>query len=249
MMIHFYPVFQQKLSYSGIFRIDHINWQIDYEVNELIKHIVFDFDGTIADAKNVSLHIVNELARRHNYPPLTAEEFRSISNYPIKERLKKFGVPLYKVPQLSLETLHIYRNLIHTVETFDGMHDLLEQLQQRGFILSIISSNSVDNINVFLQKNNLQMFDHVISVNNLFGKHISINKYLKQFRLHRNEIIYIGDELRDIEACKRLKVKIISVTWGFDPLSLLQKGQPDYIAYQPDDVLRIVETIIGDNPS
>jgi len=115
----------------------------------LIKHIVFDFDGTIADAKDVGLHIINELARRHNYQQFTSEEFNSINNYPIKERLKKIGVPLYKVPQLTLETLNIYRNLIHTVKTFDGIHDLLEQFHRKGFILSILSSNSVENIKFF----------------------------------------------------------------------------------------------------
>lgn len=209
----------------------------------MIKHIVFDFDGTIADARPVGLHIINELAEKHNYPQFTAEELANINNYPIKERLKKIGVPLYKVPQLSLETLHIYRNLIHSVTTFEGMQDLLGRLRQDGFALSIISSNSVDNIKTFLHKNQLEMFDHIFSVNNLFGKHLSINKYLKQFHLHRSEIVYIGDELRDIEACKKLKVKIISVVWGFDPVGLLKKGKPDYIANEPDDIYTIIKEI------
>ncbi|MGE5453800.1 MAG: HAD-IA family hydrolase [Methylocystaceae bacterium] len=211
----------------------------------MIKHIVFDFDGTIADAKDVGYHIINELAGKHNYPKLTLEELSNINNYPIKERLKKIGVPLYKIPQLSLETLHIYRNLIQSVQAFDGMHDLLVNLQKEGFILSIISSNSVDNIKVFLHKHDLEFFDNIISVKNLFGKHVSIKKYLRQFRLRADEIIYIGDELRDIEACKKLRVKIISVVWGFDPLTLIKRGNPDYIAYQPNEILEIVKSITG----
>jgi len=213
----------------------------------LIKHIVFDFDGTLADAKDVGMHIINELAERHNYPNFTMEELAKINDYPIKERFKKIGIPLYKIPQLSLETLHIYRNLIHSVKTFDGIQQLLLRLQKEGFILSIISSNSVDNIKIFLHKNQLELFDNVISVNNLFGKHISINKYLKQFHLRSDEIIYIGDELRDIEACKKLRVKIISVVWGFDPISLLKRGHPDYIAYEPEDIFQIVKSITGDD--
>ncbi|MGE5381738.1 MAG: HAD-IA family hydrolase [Methylocystaceae bacterium] len=209
----------------------------------MIKHIVFDFDGTIADDKELGLLIINELADRHNYTRFTAEEFNNLNEYPLQERLKLTGVPFYRIPKLSLECLNIFRHLIHSVKTFDGIQELLADLRLEGFTLSIISSNALENIRIFLQKNNLQYFDHVASVKNLFGKHVSIKKYLKQYRLHADEIVYIGDELRDIEACKRLGVKVIAVTWGFDSLALIKRGKPDYIVSQPSEILDIVKTL------
>lgn len=209
----------------------------------MIKHIVFDFDGTIADSADLTLQIVNELTEKYHYKKFTIDELRKFSNIPVKERFKLIGVPLYKIPKMSMESLARYRHLIISLKTFDGIKNLLMDLKNDGLCLSIISSNSVENIKNFLQKNEIEVFDNVISAKNLFGKHKAIKKYLKQFKLEAHEIIYIGDEIRDIEACKRMAVKIISVIWGFDSIELLKSGCPDYIASNPEDIFEIVKNI------
>ena len=209
----------------------------------MIKNIIFDFDGTIADSGALGLQIVNELAKKYHYQEFTMNELREINNYPIKKRLKKIGVPLYKIPQMSVDGLIKYRNNVYSLKTYKDIKALLKFLKNEGLCLSIISSNSVENIKVFLQNNGLEVFDNIISVSNLFGKHKSIAKYLRDFNLTADEVIYIGDELRDIEACKKTGVKIISVAWGFDPPQLLKSGNPDYIAYQPEDIVGIVKKL------
>ncbi|MCX7921479.1 MAG: HAD-IA family hydrolase [Clostridia bacterium] len=211
----------------------------------MIKHIVFDFDGTIADSAHLGLQILNEFSEKYNYKKLTVDEWQTLNNMPIKERFRLIGLPLYRLPQASVEGLARYRQLIGSLKAFDGMKELLLALKANGLCLSIVSSNSVENIKSFLQKNKLEVFDNIISANNLFGKHKSIKKVLKQFNLGVAEVIYIGDELRDIEACKKISVKIISVAWGLDSLDLLKGGKPDYIAYKPHDIIEIIKGIAG----
>ena len=209
----------------------------------MIKHIVFDFDGTIADSIDLGLQIFNELADKYHYKKVTADELRIIKNIPIKERFKQVGIPLYKIPQISIDCLVKFRFLVDSLKTFNGTKNLIMGLKNDGLCLSIISSNSVENIKAFLQNNELEFFDNIISVKNLFGKHKSIKKYLKQFKIRADEVIYIGDELRDIEACKKMSVKIISVIWGYDSLELLKSGNPEYIAYKPEEIREIVKSI------
>ncbi|WP_159102347.1 HAD hydrolase-like protein [Caldalkalibacillus mannanilyticus] len=55
----------------------------------MFKHVIFDFDGTIADSIDLSLVIYNELAQKYHYRTITIEELREMNNLPIKERLKK----------------------------------------------------------------------------------------------------------------------------------------------------------------
>lgn len=209
----------------------------------MIKHIIFDFDGTVADSIDLALKVGNEIAKKHNFNQLTMDGLREINNYPIKERSKKIGIPLYRLPTLSVEFLFRYKQLIHSLKVFEGIKDVIMELSKEGYYLSIISSNSVENIKFFLKHNKLDVFNNIISSNNLFGKNQSISKYMRKTKILPNELIYIGDELRDIEACKKTCVKIISVVWGFDSLELLKTGNPDYIASKPEDILSIIKNI------
>ena len=106
--------------------------------------------------------------------------------------------------------------------------------------MGILSSNSKENIEKFLQANSLEIFDFIHSEENILGKGKALGNLLKTHRLKNNEVIYVGDEVRDIEACKENGVKIISVTWGFNKKDILKKSKPDYIVDKPRKILKIL---------
>ncbi len=206
----------------------------------MIKHIIFDFDGTIVDSLDLSFYIYNELAAKFKYKPITREDMHILKNAPLKERFKVVGLPLYKIPKMTFEVMTLYNDGIKHLKAFDGINELLANLKNTGLNLSVLSSNSVNNITDFFENNNIVGFDHIISSNNLFGKHKTLKKFMKHNNLTPDEIIYVGDELRDVEACKKLAVKVIAVLWGFDPKNLLETGKPDYFATEPEDIYNFV---------
>jgi phosphoglycolate phosphatase-like HAD superfamily hydrolase len=55
-----------------------------------------------------------------------------------------------------------------------------------------------------------------------------------------DEVIYVGDEIRDIEAAKRSKIPVISVTWGFNGTAILQQYQPDYLVHKPQEIIQLL---------
>jgi len=209
----------------------------------MYKCIIFDFDGTIVDSTNVFLRIGNSLAEKYGVKKITAEEFKALSTLTAKEKCKKLGVPLYKVPKIAVEMLENFYQHTDDLCLIDGIKDTLVKLKEEGFKLGIISSNSMSNIEKFLNSINLNLFDCIYSSPGLFGKHHTINNFLKKMDVARENAIYIGDELRDIVACKKAGVKIISVTWGYDSAELLSNGNPDYIADKPSEILSFVHGI------
>ncbi len=209
----------------------------------MIKQILFDFDGTIVDSMGLALQILNAMAEKHHYKKVTMEDVHTLKKMPVTERFKKIGLPLYKLPGMSVECMAMYRHRIHVLNPFDGIRELALFLKKDGYGLSVLSSNSVENIAEFLKRNDLEIFDHIFSSNNLFGKDKSIKRFIGQFGLRTDELVYVGDELRDIEACKKTAVKVVAVTWGFDPLSLLKSGGPDYIANTPEDIVAAIKNI------
>ena len=64
---------------------------------------------------------------------------------------------------------------------------------------------------------------------------------LDKNKLKNKEVIYVGDEIRDMEACKKAKVAVIGVSWGYNLPESLKDAGANYIAKTPKDILRIVK--------
>ena len=73
----------------------------------------------------------------------------------------------------------------------------------------------------------------------LFKKKKAIKKAKHQLK---SDFIYVGDELRDIEACRKNNIPIVSVSWGFNSAESLQKHNPGLVAKSAEDVVRLCST-------
>jgi phosphoglycolate phosphatase len=108
-------------------------------------------------------------------------------------------------------------------------------LNKRGYRLGILTSNSSNNVKSFLRRNNLEYFDFIHSESNLFGK----DKVLKRLKVRLNNLVYVGDETRDVEAGKKCGVKVVAVTWGLSTKEPLFKSRPDWLISDPNELLTI----------
>ena len=77
----------------------------------------------------------------------------------------------------------------------------------------------------------------------LFVKSRTIKRFLRKSGIPNENFVYVGDEVRDIEACRDAGVKIIAVTWGWDPHDAIKNNSPDFIANEPQDIEVGVESL------
>lgn len=54
-------------------------------------------------------------------------------------------------------------------------------------------------------------------------------------------MLYIGDEVRDIEACKKAGVNIAWVSWGYDTVETAIRAKPDFVVDRAMEVLGVVK--------
>ena len=206
----------------------------------MLKHLIFDFDGTVVDSASLYIKLCNDMADELRVSPMSIESLRELSGLTIKQRCKKLNIPLYRLPVMNIMVQERIRSHIHELQWIPGIEDEILKLKNMGFKLTMISSNSVSNISRFFKSNNSNLFNEIYSSRGIFDKHHAIRALLKKFDIKRSEAIYIGDEFRDIKACKKAKINIISVTWGFDSKDLLIKGKPDFIADTPTEMVDII---------
>ncbi|RUL49173.1 HAD-IIIA family hydrolase [Lysinibacillus antri] len=205
-----------------------------------MKYVIFDFDGTLVDSKSALLTAWNTIADKHNFKKVKIEEIEELRKISIKERSLRYDFPLYKLPIIMPLFYQTYNKSIKEVTLIEGMKELLDELNHNGYKIAIISSNSKENIEGFMKDRGVQNISTILCSSRIFGKDKIMKKFLKEKQLGPDDVIYVGDEERDIVACKKVGIKVVWVEWGYDAFEVVQREQPDYIASEPKDILTII---------
>jgi len=205
-----------------------------------MKYIIFDFDGTLADSTAVFTSAWNTLAQKYKFKGIEFKEIESLKKLSMAERSKLFDFPMYKLPMILPQFYRLYRQSLNEVHLYEGIKDVLMEIDKRGYKILIISSNSQENILEFLKMNGIQCVSNVLCSNRIFGKDKVLKKFLKDFSSTASDVLYIGDEQRDIVACKKVGVPIIWVSWGYDSIEVIQQEEPEYKVNSPKEILDII---------
>lgn len=208
------------------------------------KTIIFDFDGTIADTLETIATLYNKIAHDFNCKPVSFEEKEKFRSMKTHEFLKECNIPVILLPMLAIKIKAELKFEIRKVKAIAGIVEALNEIKKAGYSIGVMSSNSVENINIFLQENSIEkLFDFVHSGKNIFGKDKVILRVISKNKLNKKEVIYVGDETRDIEALKRIKIPIIAVSWGFNSHQILEKLNPEGLIDNPNELLPEIEMI------
>jgi phosphoglycolate phosphatase len=211
----------------------------------MIRHVLFDFDGTLADSLGLVIRLYNELAERYGYRQIgraNLEELRALS---IPDRCRALGVPIYRVPALAMQTKRMYREYLSAVRPADGVPELLRGLKESGVAVTILSSNTAELIGGFLATAELPPFAEVLASRGMFGKHHTLRSWLKRHRTEPEHVLYVGDEHRDAVACGKAGVPMAGVSWGFDAAGLLLKAGAVRVFDRPEELLGWIRERIG----
>jgi phosphoglycolate phosphatase len=204
--------------------------------------VIFDFDGTIADSFD---YVANFLAEEIGAASLSGKQEQSLHrNMSMAAMARKLGFSWWQLPFLLIKGRRKMNSVIKELEPFDGMPTVIRQLHGDGHRLFIVSSNSARNIRAFLRHQELQdYFSHISGGIGLFSKAAALRGLLKRYRLKRVDTIYVGDELRDVQAGQSINLSVIAVGWGFARNTDLAALQPAALAETPRDLLRIIKKL------
>lgn len=204
-----------------------------------MKHVIFDFDGTLVDSLPVVIKIFHQVVPDF---PLPESELAKLREMPPREILKYSGIPYWRLPKLMIQGKRLLGQHLDELKVFPGIHQVIESLHQAGYQISVVSSNSEDNIRKVLKREGIeQYFAGVYGNVGLFTKTRAFKVVLRDQQATAAEAIYVGDEVRDIEAAHKGNIPIISVTWGYNGEAILKKYQPTYLAHTPTELLKIIQ--------
>jgi phosphoglycolate phosphatase len=204
-----------------------------------IETVLFDFDGTLSNSLELGYEIMKVVCEQHGFTILPQNEYRQLGT---REVIKKMGIPLWCLPKLMREGRALMAQKICEATPVAGIESALRNLHSRGITLGIVTSNSDENVARWLKHYGLsEYFDIILGGGRLLRKERCIKKCLKNLRVPKERVIYVGDESRDIAACHKLKIRSVAATWGLDFREKLAKAGPYTIIDHPSELSGIVE--------
>jgi len=204
-----------------------------------VQTAIFDFDGTIADTFAAVVHALNSLADEFGYRIAGPTEIEQLRALPPREVAARLGVAWHKLPLIVTRARKELVRSMPAISPFEGIVDALETLRSGGMSIGLLTSNSRENVDLFLANNPIA-FDFISTGSGLFSKHRRLAAVLRRRKLSSAQTAYVGDEIRDIEAGRALGMRVVSVGWGYTATPLLRAQAPDYMVSEPAELVRVL---------
>ncbi|MEI6533115.1 MAG: HAD-IA family hydrolase [Candidatus Roizmanbacteria bacterium] len=201
--------------------------------------IIFDVDGTLFDISIYIRELIYDISKEHSIIPPTEEEIEELRKLSFKEIIKYFKIPWYRLPFVIVnirKSLHKLRNNMRPVK---GMVDAVHSLHSNGFRMAIVTSNTEENIHDTLALFP-DVFDNIVSSVHPFGKDSAIRSLIRSLHIDIDDVIYVGDELRDFEACKKIGLDCICVTWGINSKEAFLRMKAPHIVSNMKEFSKII---------
>ncbi len=193
--------------------------------------IFFDFDGVIADSWAPALQ-----AQRMICPAIKPEEYGQFFHGNINDADK---IDIGHGPECrhDLDFWDVYLPLMKAqTKTFEGMESVIKNLA-KDYILIIVSSTDSPVIREFLtEKNLLQYFSDILGNDVHKRKTEKINRMLYRYDMQPQETLFITDTLGDLFEARHVQVPTLAVSWGFNDILTLSKGNPWRIVQTPEEI-------------
>lgn len=207
-----------------------------------MKLVVFDFDGTIADTRDELTAVSNDVLVEMGYQPMNEQQIQAIRDASPMEALKIAGFPRRKLPQAVRRVRQLMYERYDDTSIYPGLDQQLNKLHKK-MQLAILTSNSPENVARFLKRHSIENhFAFTVSKSSLFGKGRHLRTLIARQNLSAKEMVYVGDEVRDVEAAQKAKVHSVAVSWGANSHAALERAHPEAIV---DDVNKLAKTILA----
>jgi phosphoglycolate phosphatase len=200
--------------------------------------VIFDFDGTLADSFPWFAAVLNDVARRWRFRQVAPGDTEQLRQVGAREILRHLRVPGWKAPLVAGDLRRRMAADIHHIRPFDGVADLLSGLHGAGLQLGIATSNSAANVRRVLGAGTLRHVAHLETGASIHGKGARLRRMLRRTGVPAARAVYIGDEIRDIEAARAAGVTAAAVAWGYNRPEALRRAAPDLLFERMDEIGR-----------
>ena len=195
----------------------------------MIKHVFFDFNGTIINDLNLCYDLLNEFLIEQGKEKISLERYKDIFRFPIKEYYKLAGIDfnIESYESLSIKFIKKYQPASLNCGLYEKVIPTLKKLNELGIKCYIISASEKNNLIEQCQSYDIvKYFVDILGIENIHAKSkvdIAVN-YINEKNINKDEVLFIGDTLHDVEVAKAMGVKPLLVSCGHQSVKVLSEA-------------------------
>lgn len=209
----------------------------------MIKNILFDLDGTLADSEELIIKSFQHIYKIFKGREEDETILRGTFGGTLKDVIDaNFDEPFETVIR-EYRNYH-YENFDKYMRLFDGAEDLVKALYEKGYTLGIVTSRLEHTAMKILHMHGIREYFSSIVTADMCENHKPhpepMLKCLEELNAKSEETIYIGDTVFDIESARNSGVKSVLVTWNeYDHLDDSVKADYEISSY--DEIFDIIK--------
>lgn len=207
------------------------------------KAILFDFDGTLADTAADLSRALNRLRAARGLEEMPLENLRPHASSGARGLI---GAGLGILPGHPEFTAlrdaflaHYQAGICVDTRLFPGMEELLGAIETRGLRWGIVTNKSAKLTRLIVKALDLQARAACVvcgdTTPHLKPNPASLLHAARELAIVPEECVYLGDDLRDIQAARAAGMRSVAVGWGYG--ADLHSWTADSIIGQPLDLL------------
>ncbi len=172
---------------------------------EHIKHIIWDWNGTLLNDLDVSMEALNRLLKKEHLPLVEDKnEYRKYFQFPVSEYYKKVGFDFNKTPfsELAKDYMAYYQpHSLHCL-LHEGVETTLQKAKKQGYNQYLLSASDIDFLKVQLGRYDIDdYFGDIRGLDNIHA-HSKANlakEFVKESSMNPSEVVFVGDSVHDSE--------------------------------------------------
>ena len=209
------------------------------------KHIIFDFDGTIADTSSIILATMQATMRERGLHVATPDTIKRVIGLPLKDCFTHIYPDMSEME--ALECASTYCDIFDanksslTPTLFPHVAETLAMLNQNGITMSVASSRGYGSLIELLEMMKVRhYFALVVGVDNVDKAKPdpeAVLYIIKAMEVDANDVLMVGDMPVDIAMGQNAGTRTCAVTYGNSSKEELEKTRPDYLIDRMDQLI------------
>ncbi len=184
-----------------------------------IKHVIWDWNGTLLDDAWLCVELINGILARRNLPTLSMEHYRDTFDFPVINYYERLGLHSKEEPfeEVSKEFISGYVSRWKDCKLQPDARENLETISNLGISQSVLSASHQDALDEAITHFRLNGFFLGLigqDDNYAHGKLERGQEWVSHLDWAPEEILLIGDTVHDFEVAGNIGMHCVLLSHG-----------------------------------